>query len=197
MAYLRSGPSSRRSKAWTSEGRFGGYSDSTGVDGQGDLQRKALVRARGVHRERNRKPTSATTGWYALATFRPHRSGPAHRARASSFDPSNQITTDRSTGYLLGVQYFIRGTTSRLGRLRVFREQSVQLKNNRGRDPDSGALVNEGLGIGFGSDSSVLPQQAPSLAMSFSRPPTSTRDGRVGSIPWSAVRATGLATKSR
>jgi len=49
------------------------------------------------------------------------------------FDPSNLVTTDQSTGYLLGVQCFIRGDDFKLlGDYEVFREQSVQLKNNRG-----------------------------------------------------------------
>jgi len=34
--------------------------------------------------------------------------------RVQQFDPSNQVTTDRSTGYLLGVQYFIRGDDFKL-----------------------------------------------------------------------------------
>ena len=53
--------------------------------------------------------------------------------RVQQFDPSNQVTTDRFTGYLLGVQYFIRGDDFKLlSDYEVFREQSVQLKNNRG-----------------------------------------------------------------
>src|SRR6266566_4077099 len=93
-------------------GAFEGYSDSTGVDGQLIYKGKR---------------------WSALATFRATPQRVQLIGRVQQFDPSNQITTDRSTGYLLGVQYFIRGEDFKLlGDYEVFREQSVQLKNNRG-----------------------------------------------------------------
>ena len=53
--------------------------------------------------------------------------------RAQQFDPSDQVATDRSTGYLLGLQYFFRGDNFKMmADYEVFREQVVQLKNNRG-----------------------------------------------------------------
>src|SRR6266481_4543690 len=93
-------------------GAFEGYSDSTGVDGQVIYKGK---------------------GWYALATFRATPQRVQLIGRVQQFDPSNLVTTDRFTGYLLGVQYFIRGDDFKvLGDYEVFREQSIQLKNNRG-----------------------------------------------------------------
>src|SRR6266849_4869326 len=83
--------------------------------------------------EKNRRTDVRTTGWYALVAFRATPQRVQLMGRVQQFDPSNQVTTDRSTGYLLGVQYFIRGDDFKLlGDYEVFREQSVQLKNNRG-----------------------------------------------------------------
>ena len=53
--------------------------------------------------------------------------------RVEQFDPSDQVTTDRSTGYLLGLQWFFGGDNLKMiADYEVFREQSAQLKNNRG-----------------------------------------------------------------
>ena len=53
--------------------------------------------------------------------------------RVQQFDPNDQVAIDRSTGYLLGLQYFMRGDNFKLmADYEVFREQVVQLKNNRG-----------------------------------------------------------------
>src|SRR5467141_1192698 len=114
-------------------GAFEGYSDSTGVDGQVIYKGKRWSARAEYIRERNRRTDVRTTGWYALATFRATPQRVQLIGRVQQFDPSNQITTDRSTGYLLGVQYFIRGDDFKLlCDYEVFREQSVQLKNNRG-----------------------------------------------------------------
>jgi len=114
-------------------GAFEGYSDSTGVDGQVIYKGKRWSARAEYIRERNRRTDVRTTGWYALATFRVTPQRVQLIGRVQQFDPSNQITTDRSSGYLLGVQYFIRGDDFKLlGDYEVFREQSVQLKNNRG-----------------------------------------------------------------
>src|SRR2546427_231176 len=114
-------------------GAFEGYSDSTGVAGQAIYKGKRWSARAEYIRERNRRTDVRTTGWYALATFRATPQRVQLIGRVQQFDPSNQITTDRSTGYLLGVQYFIRGDDFKLlGDYEVFREQSVQLKNNRG-----------------------------------------------------------------
>jgi len=114
-------------------GAFEGYSDSTGVDGQVIYKGKRWSARAEYIGERNRRTDVRTTGWYALATFRPTPQRVQLIGRVQQFDPSNQVTTDRFTGYLLGVQYFIRGDDFKLlGDYEVFREQSVQLKNNRG-----------------------------------------------------------------
>ena len=43
------------------------------------------------------------------------------------------VTIDRLTGYLLGLQYFISGDNFKvMADYEVFREQVVQLENNRG-----------------------------------------------------------------
>ena len=53
--------------------------------------------------------------------------------RVEQFDPSDQVATDRSTGYLLGLQYFIRGDAFKvIVDYEILREQAVQVKNNRG-----------------------------------------------------------------
>ena len=114
-------------------GAFEGYSDSTGVDGQVIYKGKRWSARAEYIGEKNRRTDVRTTGWYALATFRATPQRVQLVARVQQFDPSNQVTTDRSTGYLLGVQYFIRGDDFKLlGDYEVFREQSVQLDNNRG-----------------------------------------------------------------
>ncbi len=114
-------------------GAFEGYSDSTGVDGQVIYKGKRWSARAEYIRERNRRTDVRSTGWYALATFRATPQRVQLIGRVQQFDPSNLVTTDRFTGYLLGVQYFIRGDDFKLlGDYEVFREQSVQLKNNRG-----------------------------------------------------------------
>lgn len=114
-------------------GAFEGYSDSTGVDGQAIYKGKRWSARAEYIRERNRRTDVRTTGWYALATFRATPQRVQLIGRVQQFDPSNRVTTDRSSGYLLGVQYFIRGDDFKLlGDYEVLREQSVQVKNNRG-----------------------------------------------------------------
>jgi len=114
-------------------GAFEGYSDSTGVDGQVIYKGKRWSARAEYIGEKNRRTDVRTTGWYALAAFRASPQRVQLIGRVQQFDPSNQVTTDRFTGYLLGVQYFIRGDDFKLlSDYEVFREQSVQLKNNRG-----------------------------------------------------------------
>src|SRR5213075_2846886 len=114
-------------------GAFEGYSDSTGVDGQVIYKGKRWSARAEYIGEKNRRTDVRTMGWYALAAFRASPQRVQLIGRVQQFDPSNQVTTDRFTGYLLGVQYFIRGDDFKLlSDYEVFREQSVQLKNNRG-----------------------------------------------------------------
>src|SRR5437867_9426491 len=108
-------------------GAFEGYSDSTGADAQVIYKGKRWSARAEYIRERNRRTDVRSTGWYALATFRATPQRLQLIGRVQQFDPSNQITTDRSTGYLLGVQYFIRGDDVKLlGYYDVFRDPSVQ-----------------------------------------------------------------------
>src|SRR5436309_346556 len=114
-------------------GAFEGYNDSTGIDGQAIYKGKRWTARAEYIGEKNRRTDVRTTGWYALAAFRVTPQRVQLVGRVQQFDPSNQVTTDRSTGYLLGVQYFIRGDDFKLlGDYEVFREQSVQLENDRG-----------------------------------------------------------------
>jgi phosphate-selective porin len=112
---------------------FEGYSDSAGVDAQA-VYRAARWTARAEYiRERNRRTDIHTTGWYALAAYTAIPQRVQLVGRVEQFDPSDLVATDRSNGYLLGVQYFIRGDNFKMiADYEVFREQTVQLKNNRG-----------------------------------------------------------------
>jgi len=112
---------------------FEGYSDSTGVDGQAIYRGHRWTARAEYIREHNRRTDIYASGWYALAAY---RLVPAHVqavVRVQQFDPNDQVTTDRSTGYLLGVQYFMRDDNFKLmADYEVFREQAAQLNNNRG-----------------------------------------------------------------
>jgi phosphate-selective porin OprO and OprP len=114
-------------------GAFEGYTDSSAVDAQG-MYRRARWTARAEYiDERNRGTDVHRTGWYALAAY---AVAPRHAqlvARFEQFDPSDQVTTDRTTGYLAGVQYFWRGDDFKvMADYEVFREQTTQVKNDRG-----------------------------------------------------------------
>lgn len=114
-------------------GAFEGYSDSTGVDAQA-VYRVARWTARAEYiRERNRRTDDHTTGWYALAAYTAIPQRVQLVGRWEQFDPSDLVVTDRQKGYLLGVQYLIRGDTFKMmADYEVFREQTVQVKNDRG-----------------------------------------------------------------
>src|SRR5438067_1825733 len=74
-----------------------------------------------------------TVGWYALAGYRVVPQLVELLGRVEQYDPSDQVATDRSTGYLVGLQYFIRGDDFKvMADYEVFREQGLQLDNNRG-----------------------------------------------------------------
>jgi len=120
-------------KALDVGGAFQGYSDSTGVDGQVHYRgRRWTARAEYIW-QHNRTTDVHANGWYALAGY---RAVPEHVqvvGRVQQFDPSDQVTTDRSTGYLVGVQYFMRSDDFKLiADYEVFHEQTAQTKNNRG-----------------------------------------------------------------
>jgi len=114
-------------------GAFEGYSDSTGVDGQA-VYRGTRWTARAEYiREHNRRTGVHTTGWYTLAAYSAVPQRLQLVGRVQQFDPSDLVATDRLTGYLLGLQYFFRGDNFKMiADYEVFREQVVQLENNRG-----------------------------------------------------------------
>jgi phosphate-selective porin OprO and OprP len=113
-------------------GAFEGYTDSTGANAQ-LMYRGTRWTARAEYiRDHNRNTDVHTTGWYALAAYRVLPEQVQLVGRVEQFDPSDRVDTDRETGYLLGLQYFIRGDNFKLvADYEVFREQVVQVKNNR------------------------------------------------------------------
>lgn len=114
-------------------GAYEGYSDSSGVDGQAIYKGKRWAARAEYIREHNRRTGVHAAGWYALVAYRALPRRVQLVGRVQQFDPSDQITSDRSTGYLLGVQYFMRRDDFKLiADYEVFHEQVTQLKNNRG-----------------------------------------------------------------
>lgn len=114
-------------------GAFEGYSDSTGADVQG-MYRAARWTARAEYiDEHNRRTQVHTRGWYGLAGYYAIPQRVELVGRVERFDPSNLVATDRSTGYLIGLQYFMRGDNFKiLADYEAFHEQAVQVSNNRG-----------------------------------------------------------------
>ena len=114
-------------------GAFAGYSDSAEVDGQAMYRTtRGVVRAEEI-RDRNRRTDVRTVGWYAFAGYIVTPRRIELLGRVEQYDPSDRIATDRSTGYLVGLQYFIRGDDFKvMADYELFREQVVQLENNRG-----------------------------------------------------------------
>ena len=113
-------------------GAFQGYNDSSAVGAQG-MYRRARWTARAEYiDEHNRRTSVHTKGWYALAAYTAVARRAQVIARVQQFDPSDQVATDRFTGYLAGLQYFWRGDDFKLlADYELFREQTVQVKNNR------------------------------------------------------------------
>jgi phosphate-selective porin OprO and OprP len=116
-------------------GALAGYSDSIGVDAQA-IYRTSRWTARAEYvRDRHRTTDEYTTGWYALATYMLRPSRFQLVTRMQQFDPSDQLATDRQTGYLLGCQYFLRGDDLKvMTDYEVFREQGgggAQVGNDR------------------------------------------------------------------
>lgn len=114
-------------------GAFEGYSDSSGANVQG-MYRAARWTARAEYiDEHNRRTHVHTRGWYGLAGYYAIPQHVELVGRVEQFDPSDRVATDRSTGYLVGMQYFVRGDNFKiLADYEAFREQAVQLSNNRG-----------------------------------------------------------------
>jgi len=114
-------------------GAFAGYSDSAEVDGQAMYRTtRGVVRAEYI-RDRNRRTDVRTVGWYAFAGYIVTPRRIELLGRVEQYDPSDRVATDRSTGYLVGLQYFIRGDDFKvMADYELFREQVVQLENNRG-----------------------------------------------------------------
>jgi len=114
-------------------GAFQGYSDSAGANVQG-LYRSGRWTARAEYiDEHNRRSHVHTKGWYGLAGYYAIPQRVELVGRVEQFDPSDLVATDRSTGYLIGLQYFMRGDNFKiLADYEAFREQAVQVSNNRG-----------------------------------------------------------------
>jgi hypothetical protein len=114
-------------------GAFEGYSDSSGANVQG-LYRAPRWTARAEYiDEHNRRTEVHTRGWYGLAGYYAIPQRLELVGRVEQFDPSDQVATDRSSGYLIGLQYFTRGDNFKiLADYEAFREQAVQVSNNRG-----------------------------------------------------------------
>jgi hypothetical protein len=114
-------------------GAFEGYNDSAGANVQGSY-RAARWTARAEYiDEHNRATQVHTRGWYGLAGYYAIPQRVELVGRVEQFDPSNLVASDRSTGYLIGLQYFMRGDTFKiLADYEAFHEQAVQVSNNRG-----------------------------------------------------------------
>ena len=114
-------------------GAAAGYSDSTIGDAQA-MYRKGRWTARAEFiRTHHRAGDFNTSGWYVLAGYQLVPGQFQVVGRMQQYDPSDNVGTDRSTGYLVGMQYFIRGDNFKvLADYEIFREQAVQVKNNRG-----------------------------------------------------------------
>ena len=114
-------------------GAFAGYSDSTIGNAQA-LYRLGRWTARAEYLRAHHKTAAFNTrGWYALAAYSVVPQQVQIVGRVQQYDPSDKVATDRITGYLVGVQYFMRGDNFKvMADYEVFREQTVQLKNNRG-----------------------------------------------------------------
>lgn len=108
------------------------YPDSTAVDLQGAYARGRWRARAEVMRERIRSTGDRKTGWYALAAYLVRPPAVQLVARAEQLDPSDTLATDRVTGYSVGAQYFFAGDAAKLAAdYEIFREQAVQLDNNR------------------------------------------------------------------
>jgi phosphate-selective porin OprO and OprP len=114
-------------------GAFEGYTDSTGVDGQAIYKGKRWTARAEYIQEHNRRTDVHARGWYALAAYTAVPRRVQLVGRVEQYDPNDRVFIDRSTGYLVGAQYFMKGDDFKLlADYEVFHEQITQLKNNRG-----------------------------------------------------------------
>jgi len=114
-------------------GAAAGYGDSTIDDAQAMYRTGRWTARAEFIRAHHRAADFNTTGWYVLAAYQLVPRQFQVVGRMEQYDPSDRIGTDRSTGYLVGVQYFIRGDTFKvIADYEIFREQAVQVNNNRG-----------------------------------------------------------------
>src|SRR5712691_493295 len=114
-------------------GAFAGYSDSTIGDGQAMYRLGRWTTRAEYIRAHHKAAAFHTTGWYLLAAYNLVPQEVQVVGRVQQYDPSDKVATDRSTGYLLGLQYFLRGDNFKvMADYEIFREQTVQVKNNRG-----------------------------------------------------------------
>src|SRR5205814_1568398 len=118
-------------------GAFEGYNDSTGANVQG-MYRSGRWTARAEYiDEHNRTSQVHIRGWYGLAGYYAIPQRVELVGRVEQFDPSNLVATDRSTGYLIGVQYFMRGDNFKiLADYEAFRGQALAM--GRRGDADVG-----------------------------------------------------------
>lgn len=114
-------------------GAVAGYSDSTIGNAQA-MYRSGRWTARAEYiRAHHQAGDFHTRGWYLLAAYDVVPQQVQAVGRVQQYDPSDKIATDRSAGYLIGLQYFMRGDNFKiLSDYEVFREQAVQVSNNRG-----------------------------------------------------------------
>jgi len=114
-------------------GAFEGYSDSTGIDGQAMYKGKRWTARAEYIQEHNRNTDIDIRGWYMLAAYGAIPRRVQLVGRVQEFDPDDRVNTDRSMGYLLGAQFFMKGDDFKLlADYEAFHEQVTQLKNNRG-----------------------------------------------------------------
>src|SRR3989442_4629643 len=113
-------------------GAAAGYSDSTIGDAQA-MYRLGRWTARAEYiRTHHRAADVHTRGWYLLAAYQLVPRQDPGVGRMQQYDPSDKVGTDRSTGYLVGMQYFMRGDNFKvIADYEIFREQAVQVNNNR------------------------------------------------------------------
>jgi len=114
-------------------GAFAGYSDSTISNAQA-MYRAGRWTARAEYIRAHHKTAGLhTRGWYVLAAYNVVPQQVQAVGRVEQYDPSDQVATDRSTGYLVGLQYFLRGDNFKvIADYEIFREQAMPVKNNRG-----------------------------------------------------------------
>lgn len=114
-------------------GAFGGYSDST-IGNFQVMYRLGRWTARAEYIRAHHKTADFNTrGWYTLAAYSVVPQQVQIVGRVQQYDPSDKVATGRLTGYLVGVQYFMSGDNFKvIADYEVFREPTVQVKNNRG-----------------------------------------------------------------